>query len=454
VAAANGLVSELTVLVAAGADVDVQANNGVTATMEAVIHAEPSALEILLEAGADPRKRSTGPIQFVPSAAGFGLDAVLLAAWLHRGSMLAPLLGHGASIDTVSDAGVNAVWLAISDSSRWESDEDSSVDFVSLLLNMGASATSVHAKTGKHSLHIAAAEGQTTAGKLLVEHGADISSSDSVGNSVLHHAVLSSRCGNAFMGTMWRECGADPNARNDAGEAPLHIAARRHALTKVETLVQCGAAVDAHDLLGRTPLMVACVGAALEVGDRGHTPDPAMCVVKHLLDVGAVVGARSNRGLCALHFASAAGRADVCLALLLHGAEVSARTFSGRSALHLAGEQGHAAVISLLTSRGARVDARDERGNTALHEAALHGHAVCVSLLLSLGADAAALNGRFRTPVDLAAKREHKAAVRALQAVSKRERSLAAQDLEICGGVDTLVRLCGEADLRHDGWIG
>jgi hypothetical protein len=73
---------------------------------------------------------------------------------------------------------------------------------------------------------------------------------------------------------------------------------------------------------------------------------------------------------------------------------------------------------------------------------------------LSLGADAAALNGRFRTPVDLAAKREHKAAVRALQAVSKRERSLAAQDLEICGGVDALVRLCGEADLRHDGWIG
>jgi ankyrin repeat protein len=65
---------------------------------------------------------------------------------------------------------------------------------------------------------------------MLVEHGADISS-DSVGNSVLHQAALSSRCGNALMGTMWRECGADPNARNDAGEAPFHIAARRHALT-------------------------------------------------------------------------------------------------------------------------------------------------------------------------------------------------------------------------------
>jgi ankyrin repeat protein len=111
---------------------------------------------------------------------------------------------------------------------------------------------------------------------MLVEHGADISSSDSVGNSVLHHAALSSHCGNAFMGTMWRECGADPNARNDAGEAPLHIAARRHALTKVEILVQCGAAVDAHDLLGRTRLMVACVGAALEAGDQCQTPDPAM----------------------------------------------------------------------------------------------------------------------------------------------------------------------------------
>lgn len=72
------------------------------------------------------------------------------------------------------------------------------------------------------------------------------------------------------------EAGADPNTRTAAGETPLHLAARAGNLDILPLLVERGAAVDARDNEGRTPLAAAAA-----------SPECSDGVVKFLLDKGA-----------------------------------------------------------------------------------------------------------------------------------------------------------------------
>ena len=60
------------------------------------------------------------------------------------------------------------------------------------------------------------------------------------------------------------EKGADPNVRNDRGEAPLHNAACRGSLGVVWFLLEKGISPDPRDSEGRTPLHVAALSHGLQ----------------------------------------------------------------------------------------------------------------------------------------------------------------------------------------------
>jgi ankyrin repeat protein len=51
--------------------------------------------------------------------------------------------------------------------------------------------------------------------------------------------------------------GADPNATDDTGEAPLHAAAFRDDVVGIEELLAAGAKIDSRDRDGGTPLYFA-----------------------------------------------------------------------------------------------------------------------------------------------------------------------------------------------------
>ena len=84
------------------------------------------------------------------------------------------------------------------------------------------------------------------------------------------------------------DSGADPNARNDEGITPLHLAAYPEM---VELLVRRGASIDVRSNNGSTPLIIAAAEA--ELSD----------VMEALLKLGADAKAKDNTGQSALDIA-------------------------------------------------------------------------------------------------------------------------------------------------------
>ena len=127
---------------------------------------------------------------------------------------------------------------------------------------------------------------------------------------------------------------------------------------------------------GQTPLMYAASGAY---------PMPAL---ELLLDNGAQVNARDDRGVTALMRAANFNRSGAVKLLLDRGAQVNARSNYGRTPLNIAAEPRYRnpkkaiEIVKLLLGAGANVDGRNPEAKTPLMVAAGDGHTDCVRMLL------------------------------------------------------------------------
>ena len=145
------------------------------------------------------------------------------------------------------------------------------------------------------------------------------------------------------------------------------------------------AALDAVDASGRTPLVNAvlddqaesvtsllaagaAVGAALHWACALGRRDAVLLL---LLRGGAALEARDGEGKTPLIVAAMQGHADVVSALLEAGAEVEASDPYGNRALHVACYHGQTAVVRLLAAAGAAADAPDAQGVTAAEQVPL-----------------------------------------------------------------------------------
>jgi ankyrin repeat protein len=157
--------------------------------------------------------------------------------------------------------------------------------------------------------------------------------------------------------------------------------------------------------------------AATPVADLAQRGDRES--LRDLLREGADVNASQGDGMSALHWAAAAGDAEMASMLVRAGANLQAVTRIGHyTPLHVACKTGSAAVVEILLEAGGDVNARTEPGGTTpLHLAAASGSAEAVALLLSRGAD---VNARERewgqTPLVFAAARNRAEAIRVLLA--------------------------------------
>jgi ankyrin repeat protein len=232
------------------------------------------------------------------------------------------------------------------------------------------------------------------------------------------------------------EAGHDPNAFNEEGLTPVHVAASHGHFDVIHTLVSVGAQVEAPNAHGETVLsycasnnyleaidkLVTELGADPKRADRlGITPvhsaaaQGAVEAIRLLARLGARVDTPNKEGATPVYVAAQHGQAEAIRALASLGAALDTPSNFGITPLGIAVEQGHLEVIRVLAELRANVGWLGSRGETLIYLAAQYNRAEAILLLASLGVDArASIPGSGETPLHIAAYNGHVEAIRAL----------------------------------------
>ena len=168
--------------------------------------------------------------------------------------------------------------------------------------------------------------------------------------TALEHAV---RNANREMVQFLLTAGADPNAKDAAGQTVLMDLDEDATVDLVWDLINSGAKVNLQDMEGNTALMELAASKNVEA-------------IKALLDAGAKLETKNKQGRTALMFAAIAGHVNTVRALLLAGADITVLDKENRDALAHALEENNKAVVRLLKSKGAlETLAQNETGDEA-----------------------------------------------------------------------------------------
>lgn len=205
--------------------------------------------------------------------------------------------------------------------------------------------------------------------------------------------------------------GAAADATDDGGVTPLHLAAAGRCGECVRALLAAGADAALADEAGGTALhaatcavrwsrrrsmmsdgdqAAAAAAVAVEAAAAAAAPD----VVRQLLVAGAPVDAAMKvTAVTPLLHAAEAGNAPVVYALLAAGADATVETAQGSTAITRllqggADEATGAELVAALAARGARVGGRSDRWRSPLGTAALLMNLPVVNALIAAGARA------------------------------------------------------------------
>jgi len=236
-----------------------------------------------------------------------------------------------------------------------------------------------------------------------------------------------------------------------AGE--IHDAAAAGDLDKVRALLEADPALleskdDRLSYLGNTPLISACWGPG--------SNNWQATVANYLIDKGANINARNNKGGTPLYFATK--DFNLTQRLIAKGADVNIRAYGDFTPLYQAAFSGGLKVAKLLIDHGADVNASGGQGtvlrgiiyyksesgtemakllldnhaklqkfsygNTELHLAALNDYADIIPILVEHGANVNAFNEYGHTPLYYAAMHGHRKAADALIAAGANKNTI------------------------------
>jgi len=162
---------------------------------------------------------------------------------------------------------------------------------------------------GDTALHIAAAAFRVPVARLLVAHGADCCARNRRGAQPLHYAADANRfCPAEQADTIayLASCGADPNAVDDSGVAPLHRAVRTRSLAAVRALVEAGANPKLPNGSGSTPLHLAVQNTGRGGSGSERAREQQAGIIRFLIERGARPTDRDRRGTPVSQAASSA----------------------------------------------------------------------------------------------------------------------------------------------------
>jgi ankyrin repeat protein len=180
--------------------------------------------------------------------------------------------------------------------------------------------------------------------------------------------------------------GVDSNLRDRAGDPAAVVAARQGSGRILLALLDHGADVTAPGSDGRPAWLVVMeeFSDGLIMSDRPPYAWRSMALL--LLQRGAPIDARNERGETPLLLAAAHGSTEVVHLLLAKGADVNTADVGGETPLMWAAANDDVEMVRALLKRGADPRARDRDGHTALMRAEGMGHLAVAWVLRRAGA--------------------------------------------------------------------
>ena len=215
--------------------------------------------------------------------------------------------------------------------------------------------------------------------------------------------------------------GADINARDPQGYAPVHTAARNRHPELISALADLGADLNAPDSDGMTPLIHAAM--------RNHVP-----TVKMLLERGADIERANAQGYSPLALSIAENKFEVAKALMEAGAAIDkpagpegltplmvavSQVSPGEGGIFLPGSTRPIDVARELITRGANVNAQTEHGVTPLMIAAARNVTPMIGLLLQSKADPGMKSKEGKTALQIAEQNGSEQAAKALRVIGR-----------------------------------
>lgn len=166
------------------------------------------------------------------------------------------------------------------------------------------------------------------------------------------------------------DSGTPATQRDEAGTPLLCVAAKYSHQATITLLLSRGAKVNDHDAHRSTALHHAA--ASCETGRE---------LISVLVRAGAELEARDVDGCTPLLLAARFEAPEAAAALLAAGAKVDAADNEGRTGLHWAADKGLLRTAKLLLEHGASRTAKDKAGRTPLTHAKRSGRERMVELL-------------------------------------------------------------------------
>ncbi|UKZ57021.1 hypothetical protein TrVGV298_010871 [Trichoderma virens] len=371
-AARAGHLEMVEMLLEFGANIDIADGYGNTALHEAALNGSAEIFETLCKRGCQKRRNK------------HGRAAIHVAAM--RG--LSAAIPHVGDYVNSKDSQKKApLYLAVEFGHR---------DFVQQLLKLPQVEVNARGYRDLTPLQVACKKGNDDIIEILLDAGADMEArSDDGGANVnfihggttaLHTAA---QMGYSAIFEHLLKGGADIHAGvGTIVGTPLHVASSRiDGNPLIQRLIDLGAAIDATDMDGKTPLHTAA-----QFGKPAN--------IKLLIDNGANMEARDGRGRTSILFISHEEQRKECLRLLIRlGADVNVADKEGRTPLYLAaGDENLEDFIPEFLEAGAAIDEAVDDGYTPLHQATWHKLTEGIKTLVEHGANVEAVNEEGDTP--------------------------------------------------------
>ena len=448
----------------AGADLDVQGQDGTTALTLAISAGYLDVVNTLLGAGANPNL--PGQLAYMMALQEPEMQPLMeryaqatpplsLAAAFGNTEIVQLLIEGGADMDLTDEQGRSAIAIAIQEGhqeivqllekagARVSSDattgsaeallgaaKQSNVEILRSALAAGIDPNISEAPTGRQRRHktalmYAAEGGHLEAVKMLVESGATVNLSDrpgkKLGKTPLMYAAEQDR---ANVVRFLLEAGATVDAQDKRGQTALFYAVQEESAAAVEVLLEFGA--DPHKKswdgtpFEQTTYSSKKITQLVTAADRQKSSsthkaarqemlrsaafDGNADLVRDLIHQGVNVNAADrDKGWTALIYGAAKGSLTVVQLLLAAGADVNLAATSGQTAVSEAAYWGHAEVLNLLISAGAALNVPDrENGWTPVMKTVVWENTEILRLLLDAGADATLRDHEGRTVLAIA----------------------------------------------------
>ena len=362
-----------------GIDVNSTNKKHVTALMIACEKGNKDAINVLLNAGADPNNTDADGDTCLHYAARKYWSTEVIQA----------VTGHGGHVNSTNKKHVTALMIACKKGSK---------DAINVLLNAGADPNNTDAD-GDTCLHYAARKyWSTEVIQAVIGHGGHVNSTNKKHVTAL---MIACKKGSKDAINVLLNAGADPNNTDADGDICLHYAARKYWPTEViQAVIGHGGDVNSTNKKNVTALMIAC--------ENGHKD-----AINVLFNAGADPNITDDVGATCIYHAVLAGcYKDVLEAIVNHGADVNVTNKNNKTALMVACDKGNKDAINVLLNAGADPNIIDGVGATCIYHAVLAGcNKDVLETIVNHGADVNVTNQNNKTVLMIACGKGNKDAI-------------------------------------------